>query len=744
MAFIAGVLDRYLFWRNRRQWWSQFWYHHIVHGVSLCVSMLAFSIVVAAPSTAFDFAVWGAVIWVLGELFYQARRFKEFLPRFFYILNNTRMVRIQALGGVLLTGALMAAVFPNPDYLRAFHMDILWSFFLVPLIFNIRHGGGEWLFRLVFLSCSIVVLVPVLVLGVSASTLSSGIASAVLLVMLVAGAYGTQQTLAEKAQRVNRQNNIIAQISNRLELKTRYDQIARAICHELRYPVIHIMAWDPLQNALVIQGAEGRPRKYWKSVRVKTGEGITGYAFQSGKTLVCNDVHGRAGEKYGYVQPEGYEDINAELVVPLIYGRERLGVLDFQSTRRDEFNDDDVAEAKLLAKSVALAMKWNETTHAQLLLWKTISLAQHTRDVDAFIDEILETVRKNLGASVITFYSLIPETNLPRQAHPYRNGRLLVDESAKGGPDSFLAGLALPNLIHRWQVYFSPDALNDPILRGEVMRPGDFISREHIRSVIFLPLGEADYRLGVLFINYREDREFTAATEAQIRAFGAALTLAIRRLHEREQLEDSLRIGVHRNLARYFYRIKTQMTSVAEMVESLQEPVLEDKLRSLEDAIGQLRGRALRDTRGIFDLLPTGLEEAVLNAFGSLDSQQRTDFNIRVDPEAERLSRRLHAVLYNLVVEAISNALTHGHATRIYVDVSLSPARDRVECCVTDDGCGFNPNQVRPGSNGIFVISDWIKRELNGQGRFLPREDGGMRVHVSIPILVPTEDEDET
>ena len=88
MAFIAGVLDRYLFWRNRRQWWSQFWYHHIVHGVSLCVSMLAFSIVVAAPSTAFDFAVWGAVIWVLGELFYQARRFKEFLPRFSQPVEN--------------------------------------------------------------------------------------------------------------------------------------------------------------------------------------------------------------------------------------------------------------------------------------------------------------------------------------------------------------------------------------------------------------------------------------------------------------------------------------------------------------------------------------------------------------------------------------------------------------------------------------------------------------------------------
>jgi GAF domain-containing protein len=736
MQTLLSLFDRIIFWRDRRQWWNQFWKQHLVHGVAANFFVAGIALSWLVPSTFMSALGWIIFFVIGGQLLYVLRTREDSLPGWFKYLAFDRLaIRAHSQLGVLVTGLFAFALFSNPDYRAAIQHDVLWTFYLLPLVYFSRYGDSNELAWVLLPAGFLTLFVPLAVLGFTPDTFLSAIFGTLFVVMFAMGVHGTLQTLDEKDARVRRLNSIISQISNRHELKTRSEWIVEIIGKELRYPLIHLMTLDPLQNALTVQAAHGRDKKYWRLVSIPQGQGLTSRAYETGQVLVCNDTLGRAGKQIGYVAPEGYADIHSEMAVPLKFGKERLGVLDFQSRRRGEFNEEDIIEARLLARAVSIAIKWNQTTSSQLLLWETINRGQRIKEMKQLIEETLAMANEHLGSAVITFYPLIPETGLPDCAQPYRRGELLCDECNKGGADSFQPGKSVYQLVSEWKFYFSSDAPTDRKLRGEVFHQTDFIQRERIQSVVFAPLGERDYKLGALFINFRDYREFSPAAEYQMRAFSAAFTLAILRIHEHARATESLRAGVHRNLARYLFSIRTQMQSIRESVNRLRDGMLDEQLVRLEESIVQLRGRVLRDTGGIFDLPATGLQDALQNAFGSLQPAQPTTCHIKVSAEVEHLSRSIHAILYNFAVEAMSNALAHGHASRIRADVRLNPGRNAIECQVVDDGGGFDPTAVRPGVDGIFVITEWIERELKGAAEFHRREENGMRVQISIPIL---------
>lgn len=730
MTALLRQLSLYAPLRRRRQ--PQFFARHAVVGAGAIATLIAFWIIVEAPSTQLPLTIWLCLGWLSGIVIFAGRELPRLLPKPLRFLHKRWIVWVYGLLGIVGAIALTVWIRPLPEYSAFFRADALWVFYLPPLLYVARYGEWRTFQRLLIFAALSYALLG-LILDFELHAILTTCFLTALLGMLAYGAHQTIESIRMQTKRVHTLHLLTQTISNPHELGVSYDNFAKTISGDLKYPVVHVMLWDANENALIVGGAHGKPTATSKTIRVSSGEGLVGRCFVSKSYVVCNDVRGFDGRDKGYMPRPGYEDIQSELVVPLTYGREQLGVLDFQSYQRNEF-DKDIAEAHILARAISMAIKWNESTHTQTLLWDTITRAQSSKDLDTLINEILDLVRQHLGAALLTFYPLIPETALPRRAKPYRRGKLLADETTKG-LDSFEPGARVYELVCSWQAHFAKDAEHDRALRGDKPRLDDFIGREKIKSVVFLPLGASDYKLGVLLINYRDPREFSPAVQAQMRAFGAAFTLAIRILHERARAAYVARTGVHRNLTRYLYPVNMQLNQVRASVANRDLARLDQHLLELQGAILQMRGRIARDAEGIFSEPAVGLYDALHNAVSSLRPENPPTFSAQVSPQVEALSPLLHAVLYDWAVEAMANAVGHGHANSLHVTANLALTRRHVICQIIDDGAQFDPERVRHSNDGIFALARWLDQELNAKTEFVPNEEEGMCLRVTIPIL---------
>jgi two-component system sensor histidine kinase DegS len=202
---------------------------------------------------------------------------------------------------------------------------------------------------------------------------------------------------------------------------------------------------------------------------------------------------------------------------------------------------------------------------------------------------------------------------------------------------------------------------------------------------------------------------------------GASLSLLaanIRKLGSYvESAQQSRALGLHviraqeeerRRLAREIHDGPTQLlNSVVLRIDVCQRFVDTDpqRLRGELQQLKELVRLSLQDVRKIiFDLRPMALDDlGLIPALRTFlkDFQARTgietDFSVfgndrRYDPAFE-------IAIFRIVQEALSNVYKHAGASRVWVKIETTGGRE-VKVQVKDDGCGFDPAQVRPGTGG--------------------------------------------
>jgi L-methionine (R)-S-oxide reductase len=93
------------------------------------------------------------------------------------------------------------------------------------------------------------------------------------------------------------------------------------------------------QDELVVGPFQGKPA----CVRIALGKGVCGTAALERKTLIVPDVHAFPG----HIACDAAS--RSEIVVPLVAGRELLGVLDLDSPSLSRFNEGDARGLERLA-----------------------------------------------------------------------------------------------------------------------------------------------------------------------------------------------------------------------------------------------------------------------------------------------------------------------------------------------------------------------------------------------------------
>lgn len=228
-------------------------------------------------------------------------------------------------------------------------------------------------------------------------------------------------------------------------------------------------------------------------------------------------------------------------------------------------------------------------------------------------------------------------------------------------------------------------------------------------------------------------------------ALGAALKLARddnARLNERLiRVQDDERRQIasdlHDELGPCVFGLRANLASV-ERLAARAEPEIGERIGErtttmleILDRIQGLNRRLLRKIRPMaLGHVPLAAVIADLVADFEGHSPGR-HFRLATQGLAERYGDSIDITVYRCIQEAVTNALRHGDAGNIVIEVRGDRAARRLVVVVEDDGAGMPPGA--PPGFGLIGIEERIGA-LGGSWRILPAARRGTRVEICIPV----------
>src|SRR4051812_3589498 len=145
---------------------------------------------------------------------------------------------------------------------------------------------------------------------------------------------------------------------------------------------------NPTSGFLEISASQGLPRQA-ADLRLRVGEGITGWVARSGKPARVADV--TRDRRYVMLRPE----VRSELAVPLQVHGELRGVLNVDSERVDAFSpdDQDLLEALALEASRVIQNTWlYEQLRLKAGLFESLASVSRTINSTLNLDDALSVI----------------------------------------------------------------------------------------------------------------------------------------------------------------------------------------------------------------------------------------------------------------------------------------------------------------------------------------------------------------
>jgi two-component system, sensor histidine kinase SagS len=175
----------------------------------------------------------------------------------------------------------------------------------------------------------------------------------------------------------------------------------------LNYDVIEIRLLDRSTGRLVPLLSEGMTEKAAATelFAKEEGNGATGYAAATGRSYLCRDT--ACDEHY----IEGSIGARSSLTVPLLFGEEVIGTLNFESPRANAFSEQDLQFTETFAREIALALHTLQLLQAEKTSTATASVEAVSREVALPADEILN------AATRLLFHTPAKDADKTEQLH---------------------------------------------------------------------------------------------------------------------------------------------------------------------------------------------------------------------------------------------------------------------------------------------------------------------------------------
>jgi signal transduction histidine kinase len=281
--------------------------------------------------------------------------------------------------------------------------------------------------------------------------------------------------------------------------------------------------------------------------------------------------------------------------------------------------------------------------------------------------------------------------------------------------------------------------------RARLLRRGERPRKAPAENAIIIPIKARDEEIGAMRLTRerpfgRDDvvratvladfaaREYENARlleEAQVREVERSRLsdqLITAEQDERRRLANELHDGAVQSLSGIALLLDAGLNSIAEGRDAEARDIVGRALERQRSTIGQLRDLS-------FNLEPVVLRDhGFVMAVRALTDQIELAHGVHVDVDVEageRLAERTQAALYQIIREALDQALRRGPPQSVSVTVAETETGG-VETCISDDA---------PGERRRRSLDELAERArtLNGELLFEQGENGGTTVRVVLP-----------
>lgn len=236
------------------------------------------------------------------------------------------------------------------------------------------------------------------------------------------------------------------------------------------------------------------------------------------------------------------------------------------------------------------------------------------------------------------------------------------------------------------------------------------------RSAVEIPLAAKGTVFGALVL-FAGDLQLTPEQLASLSGLGTQIGMAVDNARLYEQAEESAAAMERNRLARDLHDAVSQTlfsaSLIAEILPRLYERDPQQGREKLEE-LRQLTRGALAEMRTLLlELRPASLAAAalpdLLKQLGeAIAGRSRIPVDICADA-APDVPAEVGVALYRITQEALNNVAKHSGAGRASVVLRVRDDElegGALELVVTDDGDGFDPASVRPGSLGLGIMAE--------------------------------------
>lgn len=207
--------------------------------------------------------------------------------------------------------------------------------------------------------------------------------------------------------------------------------------------------------------------------------------------------------------------------------------------------------------------------------------------------------------------------------------------------------------------------------------------------------------------------------------------------NEQNRIADEM----HDSVSQSLFGIVYATHSLKESWKRMSDHELEEQIELIHDSATKV-AKELRIT--IYSLSskksggPTWLG-MVRSHLKSLSRLNDVDIELKITGDDFSLPYPYHKALFRIISEATGNAIRHGAASRVDIELSLKPTWIRLLIC--DNGVGFDTDllwiESEDSVSGLGMKNmQYLTQSLGGDFQLSSNESSGTRIMISIPVGV--------
>jgi two-component sensor histidine kinase len=470
---------------------------------------------------------------------------------------------------------------------------------------------------------------------------------------------------------------------------------------------------------LVLRGASGDTKHVVGKVRLKLGEGVTGWVAQERTPAVINREAWR-DTRFKAVPDLAQDRYQSMLSVPLRGGKDLTGVINVRTNPPHVYTDLQVGLLDSIARQVGGAVEnYNQYRRMEQRASQLTTLSEISRTItsDLYLEEILQLIVAMTAESMNFRICSI----------------MLLDEkreelAIKATQSQSRAYVKKPNLKLSESVAGRAITEGKPITILDVRKtPGyqypDIAKQEGLCSLIALPLSVKKEVIGVLNCYTATPHKFSDEEISLLTALSNQAAISIQ--NAKLMVQAAVLQEMH-------HRVKNSLQTIASLLRlQLRVGKFDSPREALNQSINRIQSIAavheMLSSENLDNVNLRKLAENILSATARGLLPDARQVTTAVTGEDFLLPSGQATYVALILNELIQNAVEHGLAGNIGTELIVNTSRDddSVEIAVTNDGDPLPADFDLKGNRnlGLKIVESLVRDNLMGE--FTISTDGG-------------------